>query len=58
MTSPMERRALIDLVHWEIKHSRFPVSQRIKLLKSIRLKFRRAAAKAQREAESTPEQRR
>jgi len=45
-------------VHWEIKHSRFPVSQRIKLLKSIRLKFRRAAAKAQREAESTPEQRR
>jgi hypothetical protein len=42
-----ERRALIDLVHWE--HRRFPLSERIRLLKRIRLKLRRAAAKARRE---------
>jgi hypothetical protein len=52
-----ERRALIDLVHWEIEHSRFPLSERIKLLKRIRLKLRKAA-KAQREAENKPSQQR
>jgi hypothetical protein len=46
-----ERRALIDLVHWEIEHSRFPLSERIRMLKRIRLKLRRAAAKARREAD-------
>jgi hypothetical protein len=47
-----ERRALIDLVHWEIDSSRFPLSERVKLLKRIRLKLLRGAAKARREAES------
>jgi hypothetical protein len=36
-----ERRALIDLVHWEIEHSRFPLSERIRMLKRIRLKLRK-----------------
>jgi hypothetical protein len=44
-----ERRALLDLVHWEIENSRFPLSERIRMLKRIRLKLRRAAAKAERE---------
>jgi hypothetical protein len=47
-----ERRALIDLVHWEIEHSRFPLSERTRLLKRIRLKLRRAAAKARRDQTS------
>jgi hypothetical protein len=51
-----ERRALIDLVHWEIEHSRFPLSERIKLLKGIRLKLRRAAAKARQENADKPSQ--
>jgi hypothetical protein len=46
-----ERRALLDLVHWEIEHSRFPLSERIRMLKRVRLKLRRAAVKAKREAE-------
>jgi hypothetical protein len=37
-----ERRALIE-------HSRFPLSERIRMLKRIRLKLRRAAAKERRE---------
>ena len=45
-----ERRALIDLVHWEIENSRFPLSERILMLKRIRAKLLRAAAKARREA--------
>jgi hypothetical protein len=49
-----ERRALFDLVHWEIEHSRFPLSERIRFLKRIRLKLRRAAAKARREEETQP----
>jgi hypothetical protein len=48
-----ERRALIDLVHWEIEHSRFPLSERIRMLKRIRLKLRRAAAKERREADKS-----
>jgi hypothetical protein len=48
-----ERRALIDLVHWEIEHSRFPLSERIRMLKRIRLKLRRAAAKARREPDKS-----
>jgi len=43
-----ERRALLDLVHWEIENSRFPLSERIRMLKRIRLKLRRATAKARR----------
>jgi hypothetical protein len=38
-----ERRALLDLVHWEIENSRFPLSERIRMLKRIRLKLRRVA---------------
>ena len=45
-----ERRALLDLVHWEIENSRFPLSERIRMLKRIRLKLRRVAAKARQEA--------
>jgi hypothetical protein len=45
-----ERRLLLDLVHWEIEHSRFPLSERIRMLKRIRLKLRRAVAKARQEA--------
>jgi hypothetical protein len=44
-----EHRALLDLVHWEIENSRFPLSERIRMLKRIRLKLRRAAAKSRRE---------
>jgi hypothetical protein len=40
-----ERRALLDLVHWEIEHSRFPLSERIRMLKRIRLELRKAVAK-------------
>jgi hypothetical protein len=50
-----ERRALLDLVHWEIEHSRFPLSERIRMLKRIRLKFRKAMAKARRETEGKPQ---
>ncbi len=46
-----ERRALLLLVHWEIEHSRFPLSERIRMLKRIQMKLRKAAAKANREAE-------
>jgi hypothetical protein len=53
-----ERRALLDLVHWEIENSRFPLSERIRMLKRIRLKLRRARAKAQQKNEGTPRQRR
>jgi hypothetical protein len=53
-----ERRALIDLVHWEIENSRFPQSERVQLLKRIRAKLLRAAAKARQESEGTPQQRR
>jgi hypothetical protein len=49
-----ERRALIDLVHWEIENSRFPLSERIRMLKRIRLKLRRAAAKASSENQTSP----
>jgi hypothetical protein len=49
-----ERRALLDLVHWEIENSRFPLSERIRMLKRIRAKLRKAAAKARQEAESKP----
>jgi hypothetical protein len=42
-----ERRALLSLVHWEIEHR----SERIRMLKRIRLRLRRAAAKAKREVE-------
>jgi hypothetical protein len=45
-----ERRALLSLVHWEIEHSRFPLSERIRMLKRIRLKLRKAVAKERREA--------
>jgi hypothetical protein len=48
-----ERRALLSLVHWEIEHSRFPLSERIRMLKRIRLKLRRAA-KAGREDDRKP----
>jgi hypothetical protein len=48
-----ERRALLDLVHWEIEHSRFPLSERVRMLKRIRLKLRRAAAKARRETDKS-----
>jgi hypothetical protein len=48
-----ERRALLSLVHWEIEHSRFPLSERIRMLKRIRLKLRKAALKAKREAEKS-----
>jgi hypothetical protein len=41
-----ERRVLLSLVHWEIEHSRFPLSERIRMLKRIRLKLRKAVAKA------------
>ena len=34
-----ERRALLDLAHWEIENSRFPLSERIRLLKRIRIKL-------------------
>jgi hypothetical protein len=46
-----ERRLLLDLVHWEIEHNRFPLSERIRMLKRIRLKLQRAALEAKREAE-------
>jgi hypothetical protein len=46
-----ERRALLELVHWEIENSRFPLSERIRMLKRIRLKLQRAALEAKREAE-------
>jgi hypothetical protein len=49
-----ERRALIELVHWEIENSRFPLSERIRVLKRIRLKLRKAAAKVRQETESKP----
>jgi hypothetical protein len=49
-----ERRALLDLVHWEIENSRFPLSERIRMLKRIRAKLRRVVATARREAESKP----
>jgi hypothetical protein len=52
-----ERRALLDLVHWEIENSRFPLSERIRFLKRIRLKLRRAVAKTRQEAESKPARR-
>jgi hypothetical protein len=51
-----ERRALLDLVHWEIENSRFPLSERIRMLKRIRLKLRRAAAKARRADAGKPRQ--
>jgi hypothetical protein len=44
-----ERRTLLDIVHWEIEHSRFPLSERIRMLKRIRLKLRKSVAKAKRE---------
>jgi hypothetical protein len=50
-----ERRVLLSLVHWEIEHSRFPLSERIRMLKRIRLKFRKAVAKARRETEGKPQ---
>jgi hypothetical protein len=50
-----ERRALLSLVHWEIEHSRFPLSERIRMLKRIRLKLRKAVAKAGRETEGKPQ---
>ena len=46
-----ERRALLDLVHWEIENSRFPLSDRIRMLKRIRLKLRKAT-KAKRTEET------
>jgi hypothetical protein len=49
-----ERRALLDLAHWEIENSRFPLSERIRLLKRIRIKLRRAVAKARRKEEDQP----
>ena len=52
-----ERRALLDLVHWEIESSRFPLSERVRMLKRIRLKLRRAVSKALRdEADQPPRQ--
>jgi hypothetical protein len=48
-----ERRVLLSLVHWEIEHSRYPLSERIRTLKRIRLKLRKSA-KAEREAEDKP----
>jgi hypothetical protein len=54
-----ERRALLDLVHCEIESSRFPLSERVRMLKRIRLKLRRAVTKARRdEADQPPRQRR
>jgi len=53
-----ERRALLDLVHWEIENSRFPLSERVRLLKRIRLKLRRAATKARQEQRDEPAPRR
>jgi hypothetical protein len=50
-----ERRALLSLVHWEIEHSRFPLSERIRMLKRIRLKLRKAVAKAGRKTEGKPQ---
>jgi hypothetical protein len=47
-----ERNALLELVHWEIENSRFPLSERLRMLKRIRLKLRRAVANARREEES------
>jgi hypothetical protein len=44
-----ERRALLDLVHWDIENSRFPLSERIRMLKRIRLKLRRVVAKERQE---------
>jgi hypothetical protein len=35
-----ERRALLELVHWEIENSRFPLSEPIRMLKRIRAKLR------------------
>jgi hypothetical protein len=49
-----ERRALLSLVHWEIEHSRFPLSERVRMLKRVRLKLRKAVAKARREEETQP----
>jgi hypothetical protein len=46
-----ERRILLSLVHWEIEHSRYPLSERIRTLKRIRLKLRKAVAKAKRETD-------
>ncbi len=46
-----ERHAFLDSVHWEIENSRFPLSERIRMLKRIRLKLRKAVAKARREAD-------
>jgi hypothetical protein len=40
---------LIDLLGWEIQASRFPLADRVRLLKRIRAKLLRAAAKARRE---------
>jgi hypothetical protein len=51
-----ERGALLDLVHWEIENSRFPLSERIRMLKRIRLKLRRAVAKARRADAGKPRQ--
>jgi hypothetical protein len=52
-----ERRALLELVHWEIENSRFPLSERIRTLKRIRLKLRKAVAKVRQETESKPRRR-
>jgi hypothetical protein len=49
-----ERRVLLSLVHWEIEHSRFPLSERIRMLKRIRLKLRKVVASPRREADSKP----
>jgi hypothetical protein len=51
-------RVLLDLVHWEIEHSRFPLSERIRMLKHIRAKLLRAAPKVRRGEEDKPRQRR
>jgi hypothetical protein len=52
-----ERRALLDLVHREIDHSRFPLSERIRMLEAHSAEVRRAVAKAPREEEDKPRQR-
>jgi hypothetical protein len=52
-----ERRALIDLLGWEIQASRFPLADRVRLLKRIRAKLLRAASKARREGASKPRRR-
>jgi hypothetical protein len=53
-----ERRVLLDLVHCEIENSGLSLSGRVRMLKHIRLKLRRATAKARREEEDKPRRRR